>query len=158
MAMIIQETVIGPIGIEEVQGQITQLFFGDQAAQVGSSTKSSTLLLTRALQQLDEYLSGRRQTFDLPLAPQGTPFQQSVWRALCAIPYGYTASYKQVASAIGNPKAMRAVGMANNRNPIAIFIPCHRVIGADGSLVGFGGGLDIKRALLALEKKHVQDT
>jgi methylated-DNA-[protein]-cysteine S-methyltransferase len=92
------------------------------------------------------------RTFDFPLAPQGTPFQQQVWRALCDIPYGETTSYGELARRIGNPNAVRAVGLANGSNPIAIIIPCHRVIGSNGSLTGYGGGLPIKKALLALER------
>jgi methylated-DNA-[protein]-cysteine S-methyltransferase len=101
--------------------------------------------------QLVEYFEGDRTTFELSLTPQGTPFQLRVWDALRAIPYAATASYGEVAAAIGSPSASRAVGLANGRNPIAIVIPCHRVIGADGSLVGYGGGLDRKRRLLELE-------
>lgn len=99
-----------------------------------------TPLLREAERQLKAYLAGRLRDFDLPLAPRGTPFQQKVWAALTAIPYGETRSYKQVAEAVDCPRGCRAVGMANNRNPIAIVIPCHRVIGADGALVGYGGG------------------
>ena len=102
--------------------------------------------------QLEEYFEGRRQTFDLPLAPEGTAFQRSVWQALTEIPYGETISYGELARRIGNPQASRAVGLANGANPLPIVVPCHRVIGADGSLTGFGGGLDIKRKLLALER------
>jgi methylated-DNA-[protein]-cysteine S-methyltransferase len=101
--------------------------------------------------QLAEYFARQRQVFDLPLAPEGTPFQQSVWRALCRIPYGQTCHYGDIARQIGQPTAVRAVGAANGRNPVAIVIPCHRVIGANGSLVGFGGGLPVKRTLLTLE-------
>ncbi len=104
-----------------------------------------------AFQQLSEYFNKERQVFDLPLAPQGTAFQQRVWRALQQIPYGQTRSYKDIALAINNPKAYRAVGMANNKNPLMIFIPCHRVIGSNHRLVGYAGGLDIKEELLALE-------
>ena len=110
-----------------------------------------TPLIKEACRQLSEYLKGERKTFDLPLNPKGTDFQKRVWRALCDIPYGETRSYKQIAEAIGNPKAVRAVGMANNRNPITIVVPCHRVIGADGKLVGYGGGLEMKEFLLRLE-------
>ena len=95
-------------------------------------------------------------TFDLPLAPKGTAFQQSVWRALESIPYGEVRSYGDIARQIGNPKACRAIGGANNRNPIAIVIPCHRVIGADGRLVGYGGGLDKKEMLLSLERQVME--
>lgn len=101
--------------------------------------------------QLQEYFAGERREFDLELAPSGSPFQLQVWRALCAIPYGETASYGEIAAAVGQPGAARAVGGANNRNPIAIVVPCHRVIGASGSLTGYGGGLHRKRQLLALE-------
>jgi len=110
-------------------------------------------LVHKAKKQLDEYFAGKRRVFDIPLRPNGTVFQQSVWNALEEIPYGETRSYKQVAEMIGNPKACRAVGMANNKNPIWIMIPCHRVIGADGSLTGYGGGLDMKKRLLELERK-----
>ncbi|HEY1635879.1 MAG TPA: methylated-DNA--[protein]-cysteine S-methyltransferase [Acidimicrobiales bacterium] len=101
--------------------------------------------------QLAEYFDGERTTFELSLSPSGTSFQLRVWEALRKIPYAATASYGEVAAVIGNPSASRAVGLANGRNPIAIVIPCHRVIGADGSLVGYGGGLDRKRRLLELE-------
>jgi len=111
--------------------------------------------LRRALFQLDEYFAGGRTTFDLDLdIVHGTPFQRKVWDALRQIPYGQTWSYGRLATEVGNPQASRAVGGANNKNPIAVIIPCHRVIGADGSLVGFGGGLDIKQQLLALESQH----
>jgi methylated-DNA-[protein]-cysteine S-methyltransferase len=101
--------------------------------------------------QLEEYFAGERQEFDLDLAPGGTPFQMQVWRALREIPYGETASYGEIAAAVGQPGAARAVGGANNRNPIAIVIPCHRVIGSNGTLTGYGGGLPRKQQLLALE-------
>ena len=110
---------------------------------------NAVLASTRA--QLGEYFAGRRRTFDLPLAPDGTAFQCSVWMALRAIPYGATISYRALAERIGRPSAMRAVGAANGRNPLPIVVPCHRVIGADGSLTGFGGGLPTKRFLLELE-------
>ncbi len=101
--------------------------------------------------QLDEYFAGRRRSFDLPLAPRGTAFRQLVWKALQAIPYGKTATYGEIARAIGQPQASRAIGGANHHNPLAIVIPCHRVVGADGSLTGYGGGLARKRLLLDLE-------
>ena len=111
--------------------------------------KNSILDMTRV--QLDEYFSGARKEFDLPLAPQGTPFQTEVWHTLATIPYGETISYAQLAQRVGKPTAMRAVGAANGRNPLPIVLPCHRVIGADGSLTGFGGGLPTKQFLLELE-------
>lgn len=110
--------------------------------------------LCEARQQLDEYFVGERREFSLVLDADGTEFQRSVWRALRGIPYGATASYGDIAKRIRNPKAVRAVGLANGRNPISIIIPCHRVIGADGSLTGYGGGIERKRFLLALEKLH----
>lgn len=103
------------------------------------------------IKQLKEYFAGQRRSFDLPLAPEGTDFQLKVWRALRGIPFGATWSYGQLAKRIGKPKASRAVGAANGQNPIPIIVPCHRVIGADGSLTGFGGGLKIKQQLLELE-------
>ncbi len=102
------------------------------------------------------YFAGEREEFDLPLAPEGTPFQQEVWRRLCAIPYGETISYGELARRIGNPQASRAVGLANGSNPIPIVIPCHRVIGSNGKLTGYGGGLPIKEKLLALERKQLR--
>jgi methylated-DNA-[protein]-cysteine S-methyltransferase len=104
-----------------------------------------------AQRQLDEYFAGKRERFELALAPEGTEFQRAVWRALARIPYGLTCSYGELAARIGRPRAVRAVGLANGANPLPIVVPCHRVIGADGSLTGFGGGLAAKRALLALE-------
>ncbi|MGH8929625.1 MAG: methylated-DNA--[protein]-cysteine S-methyltransferase [Egibacteraceae bacterium] len=104
-----------------------------------------------AVAQLAEYFARERTSFDLTLAPRGTPFQQRVWQALTAIPYGQTCSYRAIAERIGNPRAVRAVGLANGRNPISIVIPCHRVVGANGSLTGYGGGLERKQLLLALE-------
>ena len=110
--------------------------------------------LAATLEQLSEYFAGTRRVFDLPLRLQGTAFQQRVWRELREIPYGETWSYGQLAKRIGNPSASRAVGLANGRNPISILVPCHRVIGADGSLTGYGGGLERKRWLLAHEGLH----
>lgn len=110
-----------------------------------------TPLLARGREQLLEYLAGERKEFDLPLAPEGTAFQRRVWRVLEDIPWGQTRTYRQVAQTAGCPKGFRAVGMANHANPIPIFIPCHRVVGADGSLTGYGGGVELKRALLKIE-------
>jgi len=111
-----------------------------------------TPLIKNAVKQLDEYFNKKRKNFELPLSLNGTEFQLKVWGALQKIPYGETCSYGELAKMIGNSKASRAVGMANNKNPIAIIIPCHRVIGADGSLTGYAGGLNIKKILLELEK------
>jgi len=107
--------------------------------------------LTHVARQIDEFFARKRETFDLVLRPSGTPFQQRVWQALCDIPFGKTISYQQLAQATGDIKAMRAVGAANGKNPVALIIPCHRVIGKDGSLTGYGGGLPLKRALLDFE-------
>lgn len=113
-----------------------------------------TALIKETHRQLCEYLKGERKEFDLPLNPKGTDFQKRVWKALCEIPYGETRSYKQIAETIGNPKAVRAVGIANHRNPLLIVVPCHRVIGADGKLVGYASGIDKKAFLLRLEAKY----
>lgn len=110
-----------------------------------------TPLLLEGKRQLLEYLSGQRKVFDLPLNPYGTPFQKRVWQALKAIPWGETRTYRDIAQAVDSPRGFRAVGMANHHNPIPIFIPCHRVVGADGSLTGYAGGLELKKALLSLE-------
>lgn len=114
-------------------------------------------ILQRAKSQLASYFAGLTYSFDLPIAPTGTPFQRRVWDALLAIPYGETRSYGAIAHAIGIPNASRAVGLANGRNPIAIVIPCHRVIGANGTLTGYGGGLWRKKILLDLEQSHLLD-
>lgn len=113
-----------------------------------------TPLLRQAAAELTEYFAGRRRAFTLPLAPEGTPFQRAVWDALRTIPYGESRSYKQIAAQIGRPTACRAVGMANNRNPIAIVVPCHRVVGSGGTLVGYAGGLEAKAYLLGLEREN----
>ena len=111
--------------------------------------------LKETIQQLRSYFAGKLETFDLPLAPEGTSFQQEVWRHLCDIRYGETISYGELARRIGNPNASRAVGLANGSNPIPIIIPCHRVIGSNGKLTGYGGGLPIKEKLLALERRQL---
>lgn len=111
-------------------------------------------LFAEARRQLAEFFAGTRREFTLPLAPQGTAFQQQVWTALRTVPYGRTASYGEIARAIGNPRGVRAVGLANGRNPLSIVVPCHRVIGSDGSLTGYGGGIERKRWLLAHEAAH----
>jgi methylated-DNA-[protein]-cysteine S-methyltransferase len=117
--------------------------------------EAETPLIREAYRQLTQYFTGKLRSFDLPLNPQGTIFQLHVWQALVAIPYGQTKTYGQIAAEISKPKAGRAVGMANNRNPLPILIPCHRVIGANGSLTGYVGGLTIKQTLLDLEKRDV---
>ena len=142
------ETALGSVTFVEEDGAL--LAITTQHTYEGERLETS--LIKEAYRQLSEYLIGERKSFDLPLNPRGTVFQQQVWKALCDIPYGETRSYKQIAEAIGNPKAVRAVGMANNRNPLLIVVPCHRVIGANGKLVGYGAGIEKKEFLLKLEK------
>lgn len=145
------ETKAGIISVTASGGYITALDFGavpDAAASAGNE------LLLEAKRQLLEYFDGKRREFDLPLKPEGTAFRMKVWQALRGIPYGETRSYAQIAAEIGNPKASRAVGGANHNNPISIIIPCHRVIGASGRMVGYGGGVHIKKLLLELEKGY----
>ena len=158
------DTPIGWLLIVENGKAVTQLNFikdcalGERDQQVmnkdGSNNISftkATPLMKEAVKQLQEYFQGVRKNFELPLAPKGTVFQQKVWKALQEVPYGETRSYKQIACVAGNEKASRAVGMANNRNPIPIIIPCHRIIGANGKLIGYAGGLEVKEYLLNLE-------
>lgn len=149
-------TEIGKIGIAENGTAITDLYFNEKVLPSDVEIKE-TDLLKEAGQQLQDYLSGKRKEFELPLAPKGTNFQQTVWKALQEIPFGETHSYGEIAKSIGQPTAARAVGMANNKNPILIFIPCHRVIGANGSLVGYAGGLKVKEYLLAMEKSKKKE-
>lgn len=141
---------VGDIRLDWEDGAVTALKRADADALAGEPNE----LTERVFRQLDEYFAGTRREFDFPYRLCGTPFQEKVWAALRDIPYGETRSYKDIAEAIGHPKAFRAVGMANHANPIFIAIPCHRVIGANRSLVGYGGGLDMKKALLDLEKAH----
>jgi len=145
------KTVIGKIGIAETDGSITNVYFENDILPL-DVTEGETPLLVEASQQLDRYLRGKLQEFTLPLAPVGTPFMQQVWAQLCDIPYGQTATYKEIAIKTGNGKASRAIGLANNRNPIPVFIPCHRVIGSNGTLTGYRGGLGIKQILLEIER------
>lgn len=144
---------VGPITLGEEGGGLVLAHFGVRSEPAWLMEESP--LLRRAREELREYFAGRRRDFDLPLAPRGTEFQRMVWDALRAIPYGETRTYGQTAAAVGRPRACRAVGLANNRNPIAILVPCHRVVGADGTLTGYGAGLSIKAALLSLEKTGV---
>ena len=147
------KTPIGKIAIGENDGAISCLLF-DGASAPSDYQLLETPLIKSAAEQITEYFDGKRKQFDLPLNPRGTAFQKSAWDALQAIPYGETRSYKDIAVQINSPKACRAVGLANNRNPIPIIIPCHRVIGTNGSLTGYAGGLDVKRLLLDLEIQH----
>ncbi len=142
----------GQLKIRYQDGAVTLLIRTDEPAR----DEGRTALTDLVFQQVAEYLEGRRREFDFPYLLRGTEFQRKVWRALRAIPYGETRTYGEIAAAVGNPKAARAVGMANHQNKILIAVPCHRVIGADGGLVGYGSGLDMKEALLRLEKRVVQ--
>jgi methylated-DNA-[protein]-cysteine S-methyltransferase len=153
MAFFEYDTILGRVTIVETRGQITRVSPAFDAS-ILHDERSETRLIREAYQQLRAYFDGKLFEFTLPLAPKGTDFQQSVWRALREIPYGETASYKDIAIRVGNPNAVRAVGMANNRNPIAIVIPCHRVIGSNGQLVGYRSGLENKRLLLELEARY----
>lgn len=147
--LLFHKTPVGVIGIAESNGCITDIFFGDKIKS--GMSECTTPLLRQAASELDEYFVSQRRRFTLPLSAEGTEFQRNVWHALEAVPYGQTCSYGEIAAAIGKPKASRAIGQANNRNPIAIVIPCHRVIGANGKLTGYGGGIDVKERLLAIE-------
>lgn len=139
----------GRMTIVDSGGAVVRIGFG--VLDVEGSALSPTALTNEAATQLMEYFAGKRRTFSLPLAPKGTPFQKEVWQALSSIPYGQTRSYADIAAQVGRPKAYRAVGMANNRNPIPIIIPCHRVVGSSGDMVGYAYGTKIKRYLLELE-------
>lgn len=155
------ETPVGRLGITASPDAVTRIFFAREHQSVPSgrsvpeicTVETATPLLRQTVRELEEYFAGTRRDFTLPLSPAGTPFQQTVWTALRTIPYGQTRTYKQIAVQIGCPTACRAVGMANNRNPIAVVVPCHRVVGSSGTLTGYAGGLDVKEHLLELEKR-----
>lgn len=150
MKYFVYESALGPLTIAEEDGALINVGFGEFIR--GEGIKEETALIAEAWKQLQEYFEGNRKQFTLPLAPEGTAFQQKVWKALQTIPYGEVRTYGQIAAQIGEPKACRAVGMANHNNPVGIIIPCHRVIGANGKLTGYAGGLDKKEKLLQLEK------
>ncbi|WP_288816503.1 methylated-DNA--[protein]-cysteine S-methyltransferase [uncultured Alistipes sp.] len=147
------DTPVGPVTVTATERAVTAVRFGAAGPAVGQAGDLPPVL-RQAVEELREYFAGERREFTLPLAPAGTPFQQQVWAALREIPYGATCSYRRIAERIGRPKACRAVGMANNRNPIAIVVPCHRVVGASGALVGYAAGLEVKEKLLALESMN----
>lgn len=162
------ETAIGTVCFVEEQQAVTGLYLlssplnedrrgkdspGIDSARAGENRE--TPLIKKAYEQLSEYFAGIRKEFDVPLAPEGTKFQKKVWKELQKIPYGETRSYREIAAAIGNPKACRAIGGANHNNPVMIMIPCHRVIGANGSMTGYGGGIRVKEYLLALEQRNL---
>lgn len=159
------ESPIGILQISEVNGEITNLCLHSKGKGLPETADAmqnqhnqsycgkSSALLKEACRQLDEYFQGKRKAFDLPLAYTGTPFQESVWRELQKIPYGETRSYEDIAVGVGNPKAVRAVGQANNKNPILLIVPCHRVIQKNGDISGFACGIEAKKYLLELEHR-----
>jgi methylated-DNA-[protein]-cysteine S-methyltransferase len=150
---VVHATAVGELTLSSENGFLVGVWFGRDPRVGDHAPKSlSDPILDRARRQIDQYFARRRREFSIPLDPRGTPFQRRVWTALQRIPYGTTTSYGAIARAIRAVAAVRAVGSANGANPIPIIIPCHRVIGADGSLTGFGGGLDRKKFLLDLER------
>lgn len=142
-------------GILKIGYTDTTIIFLKKVDQIDDDNEH-TQLSDLAFEQVRQYLKGHRRTFDLPYELHGTEFQKKVWNALCQIPYGETRTYKEIASMVGNSKASRAVGMANNKNPLMIVVPCHRIVGTNGNLIGYAGGLDMKKALLELERKEEQ--
>ena len=148
------DTEIGRIKISEKDEKIIGLVFSDYKKE--NEIEKETDAIRKTYLQLKEYLSGKRKNFDIEIEMIGTEFQKKVWKELLNIPYGETRSYKDIAIAIGNEKACRAVGNANNKNPIAIIVPCHRVVGSNGSMTGYAGGLDIKEKLLKIEKYNIK--
>ena len=152
MNIVFWKSPLGIIEIHEENNAITHLNFSNSTKESGGTTSAT---INSTIKQLSEYFNQTRKDFDIPTNPQGTEFQLKVWNELQKIPYGETKSYQDIAKNIGNIKACRAIGMANNKNPIAILIPCHRVIGKNGSLTGYASGLDIKEKLLILEKSNL---
>lgn len=150
------DTRIGAVSIQDGPEGILRVYLPNEALPRGFA-REETPLLQEAASQLEAYLQGERKSFTLPLTPRGTPFMERVWSLLVGIPYGETATYGEIARRAGSPGASRAVGLACRRNPIPLFIPCHRVIGSAGSLVGFGGWLELKRVLLELEGYRFPD-
>lgn len=154
LATLISASPLGPLRLFAAADELVGIYLPDQLAPAGEPPRdaSTARLLERAAAQLAEYFAGERRVFELALAPRGTGFQQLVWRALLAIPYGETRSYGELARALGRPAASRAVGTANAKNPLSIVVPCHRVVGASGELTGYAGGLPAKRWLLDHER------
>jgi len=152
------ESPVGQLLLAADEAGVRKILFvnGKEKAHTDPAWHKSNEPLAETIRQLRAYFAGELTDFDLPLAPQGTPFQQAVWQRLCTIPYGGTISYGELARRMGNPNASRAVGLANGSNPIPIVIPCHRVIGSNGRLTGYGGGLAIKEKLLALEQRQLK--
>lgn len=150
------DSLVGPLTVVSNESAVTAIHFGDVVSDgtafAGPTDSAWPEVLRQAVRELTEFFAGKRRNFTVPLAPVGTPFQQQVWRALQTVPYGATCSYREIARLIGRPAACRAVGGANHCNPIPIIIPCHRVVGADGRLTGYAGGLAIKSRLLQFER------
>lgn len=147
------DTIIGEIGIADNGKSITNIYIKNKLKIEKDIEIRETKLIKEAANQLNEYFSGERINFSISLDPEGTEFQHKVWNELIKIPYGETRTYKEIAEKIGNSKAARAIGMANNKNPILIMIPCHRVVGKNKSLVGYAGGLEMKERLLGIENQ-----
>lgn len=152
------ESPVGPLLLVADEAGLRRIEFvnGRKPVQPDPEWHHDAGHLREVIRQLRAYFAGELETFNLPLAPAGTPFQLAVWRRLCEIPYGETISYGELARRMGNPNASRAVGLANGSNPISIVVPCHRVIGSNGKLTGYGGGLPIKEKLLALEHRQLR--
>ena len=162
MVSLCYDSPIGPLLVVEEDGHIVEISFMEadtrqkfRQTERPQGQQSGATVAAACVKELESYFSGKLQKFTVPIKLTGTDFRKRVWAALVNIPYGQTISYKQLAENIGQPGASRAVGGANNNNPISIIVPCHRVIGADGSLTGYGGGLDNKTFLLELEKKYI---
>jgi len=153
------ESLVCPILLAGDEKGLKHVIFlkGERQVEIPDDWVENKELFREATRQLEAYFSGELESFDLKLAPEGTEFQKSVWKALCKIPYGETRTYKDIAASVGKPKAYRAVGLANNRNPIAIIVPCHRVIGSNGKLTGYASGLDLKAFLLKLEENKLKE-
>jgi methylated-DNA-[protein]-cysteine S-methyltransferase len=153
------ESLVCPILLSGDEKGLKHVIFlkGERQVEIPDDWVENKELFREATKQLEAYFSGKLEYFDLKLAPEGTEFQKSVWKALCKIPYGETRTYKDIAASVGKPKAYRAVGLANNRNPIAIIVPCHRVIGSNGKLTGYASGLDVKAFLLKLEENKLKE-
>jgi methylated-DNA-[protein]-cysteine S-methyltransferase len=143
---------VGELLLTAADGELTGLYMPVEVHGTPTGRARDDSAFATVRRQLEEYFAGERRTFDLPVAPRGTPFQQAVWAELQRIGYGETITYAELAGRIGRPTAIRAAGAANGANPVSIIIPCHRVIGSNGSLTGYGGGLDAKRSLLELER------
>ena len=152
-----RDTRIGRVGLETEDGRITHVYLPADRTALGDAVEAETPVIVQAFRELDEYFAGKRKVFSVKLAPQGTEFRMRVWAELRKVKFGESISYGELAKRAGSPKASRAVGGAMNKNPIAIFIPCHRVIGSDGSLTGFGGGLPLKIKLLQIENIGIRE-